>query len=131
MNGEIAVCSILVERATNVNEILTIYNISALIHTLALHYHDAALEYSGYFTLISAILHRLPRIRNTTLEGDEYSRCALYSIPYQIAPALQASSLVQISKSYDAVSPQCIFHGYRCVSQPCDVFVFEMLLMFM
>jgi hypothetical protein len=80
--------SILVKRVTRLNEILTNYNIAASVHTLILCCHQRTLEDSTSGTPISAIFHRLPHIRNFSLEAHYYSDFS--SFPEDFASAIRA-----------------------------------------
>ena len=81
--------SLLMKRATRLNEILTIQNIAASVYTLTLccyHYHQT-LEESTSASLMSTILHRLPHIRIFTLESRQYP---FSSFPEEFASAIRA-----------------------------------------
>jgi hypothetical protein len=64
--------SLFVKRATKLKEILTVQNIADSVHTLTLYLR------SQTRTLMSTILHRLPHIRNFTLEAIYDSEFSLF-----------------------------------------------------
>ena len=80
---------ILVDRATKLNEILSIHNIAVSVRTLALHFYNfPTLRNYTCGTLMSAILHHLPHIQNFTL--NVHAAGFYNSIPEDFASAIQA-----------------------------------------
>ena len=83
--------SILVKRVTRLNKILSVYNIAATVHTLTLRCHYKTFRNSISGTHMSAILHRLPHIRNFTLKVDgKRRRLSFPSIPEDLGSAILA-----------------------------------------
>ena len=80
--------SLVVKRATKLNEILTDYNIAASVNTLTLCCHPHNLKDSTGGTLMSTILRRLPHIRNFSLEADYEIR--FFFFPEEFASAIRA-----------------------------------------
>jgi hypothetical protein len=82
--------SLLGKQATKLNQILSVYNITASVHTLTLRCHRGSLQNPTDATLVSTILHRLPHIQNFTLEIVMERRFLfLYSFPKNVASAIR------------------------------------------
>ena len=82
-------CSLLLERATRLNQAITNRHIAASVHTLTLNCHQRSLQDPGNAGLISSILHGLPHIRNFALESV-LGWMDLFFIPNDLVLAIQA-----------------------------------------
>jgi hypothetical protein len=80
--------SILVKRATKLNNILTVQNIAASVHALTLCFDHQTLEDSTSVTLISTVFHSLPHIRKFALTAHYY--CDFSSFPEEFTLAIRA-----------------------------------------
>ena len=84
--------SLLVKRATKLNDILATHNIAASIHSLSvlLTFDSRFLEDSSSGAIMSAILPRLPNIQKFSLKADTWLYTSFRLFPMDFAEAIQA-----------------------------------------
>ena len=76
-------------RVTKLYTFLTIHDVASSVQTFTLWSHKENLQDLTSGTIISAILHRLPHIRDFTLKIREYF-LDFFSLPWNFASAFQA-----------------------------------------